>query len=84
MKKFITLSLLLLAGFVNAQAYKGKGDVKFDVGANIQNGGSGIGISSVFGLGENMSYGFAASYLLSASSDDLETNRNLEIDLTPN
>jgi hypothetical protein len=71
MKKFITLSLLLAAGFANAQAFKGKGDVKFDVGANIQNGGSGIGISSDFGLGENMSYGFAASYLLSASSDDL-------------
>ena len=35
MKKFITLSLLLAAGFVNAQAFKGKGDVKFDVGANI-------------------------------------------------
>lgn len=72
MKKFITLSLLLAAGFANAQAFKGKGDVKFDIGANIQNGGSGIGISSDFGLGENMSYGFAASYLLSASSDDLE------------
>ena len=71
MKKFITLSLLLAVGFVNAQAFKGKGDVKFDVGANIQNGGSGIGISSDFGLGENMSYGFVASYLLSTSSDDL-------------
>lgn len=71
MKKFITLSLLLAAGFANAQAFKGKGDVKFNVGANIQNGGTGIGISSDFGLGENMSYGFAASYLLSASADDL-------------
>ena len=71
MKKFITLSLLLAAGFANAQAFKGKGDVKFNVGANIQNGGTGIGISSDFGLGENMSYGFAASYLLSASADNL-------------
>jgi hypothetical protein len=71
MKKFITMSLLLAVGFANAQAYKGKGDVKFGVGANIQNGGSGIGISSDFGLGENMSYGFVASYLLSASADDL-------------
>ncbi|MFV5696858.1 DUF6646 family protein [Flavobacterium sp. ZT3R17] len=71
MKKIITLSLLLLVGFVNAQAYKGKGDTKFDVGANIQNGGSGIRLSTDFGLGENMSYGFVTSYLLSVSNDDL-------------
>ena len=71
MKKIITASLLLLAGFVNAQAYKGKGDTKFDVGANIQNGGSGIRLSTDYGLGENMSYGFVTSYLLSVSNDDL-------------
>jgi hypothetical protein len=27
---------------MHAQAFKGKGDVKFDVGANFQEGGSGI------------------------------------------
>ena len=72
MKKIITLSLLFAFSLIHAQvAFKGKGDVKFDVGANIQNGGSGIRLSSDFGLGENMSYGFVASYLLTANSDAL-------------
>ena len=65
MKKIITLSLLLSFGFINAQAFKGKGDIKAQVGANIQDGGTGIQLSTDFGIGENMSYGFIASYLLS-------------------
>jgi hypothetical protein len=56
---------------MNAQGYKGKGDAKFDVGMNIQNGGSGIHISTDFGSGENMSFGFVTSYLLSVNKDDL-------------
>ena len=70
MKKITTLVLLLAVGLINAQAFKGKGDVKFDVGANFQNGGSGIRVSSDFGVGENMSFGFVTSYLLSVSNDD--------------
>ena len=65
MKKIITLSLLLSIGFINAQAFKGKGDIKAQVGANIQDGATGIHLSTDFGIGENMSYGFTASYLLS-------------------
>ena len=65
MKKIITLSLLLSFGFINAQAFKGKGDIKAQVGANIQDGATGIHLSTDFGIGENMSYGFTASYLLS-------------------
>lgn len=65
MKKSITLLLLLTVVIVHAQsAFKGKGDAKFNVGANLQNGGSGIQVSSDFGLGENLSYGFVGSYLL--------------------
>ena len=67
MKKIITLVLLVSAGFANAQAFKGKGDAKFQVGANIQNGGTGIHVSTDYGLGENMSYGFASSYLLNTT-----------------
>jgi hypothetical protein len=67
MKKIITLVLLVSAGFANAQAFKGKGDAKFQVGANIQNGGTGIHFSTDYGLGENMSYGFASSYLLNTT-----------------
>ena len=55
MKKIITLSLLLSFGFINAQAFKGKGDIKAQVGANIQDGGTGIQLSTDFGIGENMS-----------------------------
>lgn len=52
-------------GLTNAQqAFKGKGDAKINIGANIQNGGSGIQASADFGLGENLSYGFVTTYLL--------------------
>ncbi len=71
MKKIITLFLLSLTGIAQAQAYEGKGDAKFDVGANIQNGGTGIRISTDYGLGENMSYGFVTSYLLSVDKNTL-------------
>ena len=69
MKKIFTLLLVSSALFVNAQAFTGKGDTKFDIGANIQNGGSGIRLSTDFGLGESMSFGFVTSYLLSVSED---------------
>lgn len=65
MKKIITAAAIVMVSLLNAQAYKGKGDIKAQVGANIQSHGTGINISADFGLGENMSYGFAASYLLS-------------------
>ena len=43
MKKIITLLLLSATALINAQtAFKGKGDVKVQVGANIQKGGTGI------------------------------------------
>lgn len=71
MKKIITLFALVTIGFANGQAFKGNGDVKFDLGATIQNGGSGIRVATDFGLGENMSFGFATSYLLSVSNDAL-------------
>lgn len=65
MKRIITLALLLSFGLMNAQqAFEGKGDAKFNIGANIQDGGSGIQASADFGIGENLSYGFVASYLL--------------------
>ena len=67
MKKIIILSFILVSTITNAQAYKGKGDVKFQVGANIQKWGTGISTSVDFGIGENMSYGFVASYLLNTN-----------------
>jgi hypothetical protein len=65
MKKIITVLFLVSFGITNAQqAFKGKGDAKINIGANIQDGGSGIQGSADFGLGENFSYGFVATYLL--------------------
>jgi hypothetical protein len=69
MKKILIPLLLIISSFASAQGYKGKGDVKFQVGANIQKWGSGISVSTDFGIGENMSYGFVASYLLNTNQD---------------
>jgi hypothetical protein len=68
MKFFLAVvCLLATAQISNAQAFKGKGDTKFQVGANFQDGGTGITSTVDLGLGENMSYGFVATYLLNAN-----------------
>ena len=65
MKKILMVICLFAAiQMANAQAFKGKGDAKFNVGATLQNGGTGIQLSTDFGLGENLSYGFSTGYLL--------------------
>lgn len=67
MKKILlVITLFTAVQLSNAQAFKGKGDIKFQVGANFQDGGTGITSTVDFGLGENMSYGFVATYLLNA------------------
>ena len=71
MKKIITLLLIAATGLINAQAYKGKGDIKGQVGANIQDGGAGIHLTADFGIGENISYGFATSFLLGTSEGEI-------------
>ena len=64
MKKLILLVTLLSVSLSNAQAFKGNGDNKFQVGANFQDFASGINVSYDFGLGENMSIGISSSYAL--------------------
>ena len=64
MRVFVIAFALLFFQFAFAQAYSGKGDVKFQIGANIQNNGTGIMGSLDFGVGENISLGVASSYLL--------------------
>ncbi|HMK06668.1 MAG TPA: DUF6646 family protein [Flavobacterium sp.] len=68
MKKVIALLMLCTVGFVNAQAFKGKGDVKGQVGLSLQSGGTGINVSTDFGLGENISLGISATYLLASDN----------------
>lgn len=64
MKRVVILLVFLSVSLGNAQAFKGKGDVKFQVGANIQQDGTGIMASFDYGLGENISIGVASAYLL--------------------
>jgi len=66
-KTLLTLALLAVVQISNGQAFEGKGDTKFQVGLNLQNGGTGITSTLDFGLGENMSFGFLATYLLDAN-----------------
>ncbi|MBF6641374.1 hypothetical protein IVB69_07770 [Flavobacterium sp. J49] len=67
MRKIITIAVLAMVSFANAQAFKGKGDVKGQVGMTMQDGGTGIGVSADFGMGENMSFGIVAGYMLNAN-----------------
>lgn len=66
MKKILFAVLMISAITVSAQevAFKGKGDRKVNIGANLQNGGTGIVSSVDYGLGESFSIGAQASYLL--------------------
>ena len=70
MKKIFTIVLLSAFCMVNAQAFKGKGDTKANIGMTFQNGGNGIVGSADFGLGENFSIGVLSSYLLGGSYID--------------
>ena len=71
MKKIITLLLLISVSFANAQAFSGKGDKKINVGAAFQEDGTGVEASIDFGLGENISFGLATSYVLGISKNTL-------------
>lgn len=64
MKKIVVVVMLLSVYFVNAQAYQGKGDDKFQIGANFQDNTTGINVSYDFGIGENISLGFSSTYAL--------------------
>ncbi|OUR91632.1 hypothetical protein A9Q87_10025 [Flavobacteriales bacterium 34_180_T64] len=64
MKNLTVVLMLFSVAFVNAQAYKGKGDTKFQIGVNFQNGASGINASYDIGVGENISFGLSSTYLL--------------------
>ncbi len=64
--KNIIVGVLVIFGVatMNAQAFSGKGDSKFQVGASFQDNGTGIIASYDKGLGENFSIGLATGYVL--------------------
>jgi hypothetical protein len=68
MKNIFTIALLGAFCLANAQAFKGNGDTKLNIGMTIQNGGTGVLASADFGLGENFSVGILGSYLLGGSN----------------
>jgi outer membrane protein G len=69
MKKLILLVTLLSVSLINAQAFKGSGDNKFQVGTSLQSNATGINVSYDFGIGENMSIGISSSYALGLNED---------------
>lgn len=68
MKKIILLVALCSASFINAQAFLGSGDNKFQVGANFQDNATGINASYDFGVGENISFGVSSTYALNVEN----------------
>lgn len=67
MKKTLAGLLLTISTMFYAQeSFTGRDDIRAYVGANIQDGGSGITVGADYGLGESMSVGVQAGYLLSS------------------
>lgn len=64
MKNLFILIALITTSILNAQAYKGKGDNKFQVGLNVQNNATGLNLSYDIGVGENISFGLSSIYVL--------------------
>ncbi len=64
--KNIIVGIVLVFGvtLMNAQAFDGKGDSKFQVGASFQDNGTGITATYDYGLGENFSIGVSTGYVL--------------------
>lgn len=68
MKNILLIIALVSVSLVNGQAFEGKGDQKFQVGANIQDEATGISASFDYGLGDNISVGVYSSYALGIDS----------------
>ena len=80
-KNLIVLVLVVLSvSFAHSQAFTGKGDNKFQVGANLQENGTGLNLSYDFGIGENISVGFSTSYLLGVN-DNIDPDFGERVDL---
>ena len=64
MKNLLFIACLCAVSFANAQAFKGKGDQKFQIGASFQEHGTGVNGTYDFGVGENISLGLSSTYVL--------------------
>jgi hypothetical protein len=68
MKNSIVWALLCVSFITYGQAFRGKKDMKFQVGFNVQDHGNGIQASFDKGLADNISVGIAGTYLLSTDN----------------
>lgn len=64
MRLLLFLIIFFTFQFSYSQAFYGSGDTKLQIGANLQNKGTGIMGSLDFGLGDNISVGVSSSYLI--------------------
>ncbi len=73
MKKIMLSAMIAVFGIANAQtdAFRGVGDTRYQIGLNLQDGGTGVMTSLDYGLGESFSIGAQAGYLLGAKEIDL-------------
>lgn len=69
MKKIILVIALIITTSATAQVFSGKGDQKFQVGADFQTGATGMQATYDYGLGENLSIGLTAGYALGVDED---------------
>ncbi|WP_396182247.1 DUF6646 family protein [Flavobacterium sp.] len=79
MKKLFTFGLILSAFLANAQAYRGEGDQKFQLGVNFQDQATGITFFYDRGIGENISIGLQTVYLLGVDGDGSEFKDEFDI-----
>ncbi len=69
MKKILFIAALFCLSLINAQAFIGSGDQKFQVGMNFQDNATGINATYDFGIGENISLGLSSTYALGVKSE---------------
>lgn len=80
MKKVLFIFTLISVSLVNAQAFSGKGDSKFQVGTNFQDNATGINLSYDYGIGENISLGLSGTYALGIKDElDAKTGDRFDI-----
>ncbi|WP_299777524.1 DUF6646 family protein [uncultured Formosa sp.] len=73
MKNLLLIACLCVVSFANAQAFRGNGDQKFQIGASFQDNGTGINGTYDVGVGENISFGVSSTYVLGVN-DDLDAD----------
>jgi len=64
MKKIVLIVAFIAFNFSHSQVFEGKGDQKYQIGANFQDEATGINLTYDYGLGDNISVGVSTSYAL--------------------